>query len=235
MKIVKAKIKREFPVSPAAARVELRRMERAGRTCYKSERPQTDQTASEFAKMVLGRGHESVIEHLFASFRITTDRGVSHELVRHRLASYSQESTRYVNYRKRGGLEFIDPRVAFPSMSPVAFARWERSVSRAESDYLALESLGCPPELCRDVLPNSTRTEIVITANVREWRHFCQMRCDSPAHPQMREITIPILGQLFGLWPVLFADLWERFHPEGQNLSNIRNAKKVVGAKKGRR
>lgn len=216
MKIVRASARLEFPTTRAQARAMIRRIEDAGRTCYKSEGKKTPGSAPKFAAMVLGRGHESVLEHSLVSVRYTTDRGISHEIVRHRLAAYSQESTRFVNYRKKGGLEFIDPRVAFPKMSAEAFKVWKNSMTRAEADYLALESLGCPPELCRAVLPNSTRTELVQSMNLREARHFCRMRCAGPAHPQMREVGLPVLDRLNDLFPEIFGDLWGMYHPKAK-------------------
>lgn len=208
MKVVRASAKVLYPTR-AGARTALKRLELAGRTCYKSEDRISEGSASKFAAMVLGRGHESVIEHISATFRISTDRGISHEIVRHRLASYSQESTRFVNYRKKGnGIDFVDPSLAFPKMDGTnAFGIWEASCALAEKAYLELEALGMPPELCRDVLPTSTRTDLVMTANVREWRHFCLMRCAPAAHPQMREIAWPILDTLLDYWPELFQDI----------------------------
>lgn len=216
MKIVKASATLEFPRTRAQAVAMLQRIEAAGRTCYKSEAKRSKNSAGSFCTMILGRGHESVLEHSLLTVRYTTDRGISHEIVRHRLAAYSQESTRFVNYRKRGGLEFVDPRLAFPKMSPEAFKRWKASMERAEADYLALESLGCPPELCRSVLPNSTRTELVQSMNLREARHFVRMRCAGPAHPQMREVALPLLARLHELFPEIFADQWRQYHPRGK-------------------
>lgn len=220
MKIVRASARLEFPTTRAQARAMVRRIEDAGRTCYKSEGKKTPGSAPKFAAMVLGRGHESVLEHSLVSVRYTTDRGISHEIVRHRLAAYSQESTRFVNYRKKGGLEFIDPRVAFPKMPAEAFKVWKNSMARAEADYLALESLGCPPELCRAVLPNSTRTELVQSMNLREARHFCRMRCAGPAHPQMREVGLPVLDRLNDLFPEIFGDLWGMYHPKAKRTDS---------------
>lgn len=216
MKIVKASIQLEYPQTRAQARAMLRRIEGAGRTCYKSEGKRTKDSAGKFCSMILGRGHESVLEHSLLSVRYVTDRGVSHEIVRHRLAAYSQESTRFVNYQKKGGVQFIDPRPAFPKMPPEAFGIWKKAMERAEADYLAMEALGCPPELCRAVLPNSTRTELVQSMNLREARHFIRMRCAGPAHPQMREVALPLLGRLNDLFPEVFGDQWRTYHPRGK-------------------
>jgi len=216
MKIVRASVRFEYPTTKAQARAMVRRIEAAGRTCYKSEGKRTDTSAPKFAAMVLGRGHESVLEHSLVSVRYVTDRGISHEIVRHRLAAYSQESTRFVNYRKKGGLEFIDPRKAFPNLPAGAFKVWKESMAQAEAAYLALESLGCPPEFCRAVLPNSTRTELVQSMNLRSWRHFCRMRCALAAHPQAREVALPVLDRLNHFFPEVFGDLWKMYHPAGK-------------------
>ena len=195
-------------VSPNA----LELIEAAGRTCYKSEDKITADSAPKFAAMVMKRGHESVIEHATASVRFICDRGVSHEIVRHRLASYSQESTRYCDY-KGGHVTFIIP--PWVSVEPCETANatsaksmadtvWMQSVLQAEETYKYLRKLGWLPEQARSVLPNSLKTEIVMTANVREWRHFFKLRTSSAAHPQMREVAIPLLEEMRKRIPVIF-------------------------------
>lgn len=175
-------------------------IEEAGRTCYKSNATTpTVESASKFVQMVIRRGHESVLEHAGATFRITCDRGITHELVRHRLAAFSQESTRYVNYAKKVGIQFIHPKTAF-DMGPQLTEIWERAMAQAEAAYLEMIAYGAPPELARDVLPNSTRTEIVMTCNFREWRHICRLRRAPDAHPQMREVANMIYTQLHDAW-----------------------------------
>ena len=190
-------------ISPATheeARHRAMLIEYAGRTCYKSEPAEyTMESASKFIQMVIRRGHESVLEHGSATVRITCDRGVTHELVRHRIASFSQESTRYVNYAKKIGIQFIHPVTAF-NMSPDVIDVWEKAMRAAEEAYLEMLMLGAPPELARSVLPNSTRTEIVMTCNFREWRHFLRLRRAPDAHPQMREIANMIYEQLAQVW-----------------------------------
>lgn len=190
-------------ISPATheeARHRAMLIEYAGRTCYKSEPAEyTMESASKFIQMVIRRGHESVLEHAGATFRITCDRGVTHELVRHRIASFSQESTRYVNYTKKIGIQFIHPRTAFTASNAV-WDVWARAMAAAEDAYLEMIALGAPPELARSVLPNSTRTEIVMTCNFREWRHFLNLRRAPDAHPQMREIANMIYEQLAQVW-----------------------------------
>jgi thymidylate synthase (FAD) len=187
----------------------LRRIELAGRTCYKSEDKITDDSSQKFVAMVLKRGHETVIEHESASVRIICDRGISHEIVRHRLASYSQESTRYCNYTKnKFGREItvIDPR---PHVDEVTFEAWRAGVLFAESIYFQMLDAGASPQMARSVLPNSLKTEIVMTANLREWRHFFKMRTPDTAHPQLREITRPMLAEFRSRIPVVFDDVGE--------------------------
>ncbi len=194
----------------------LRLIESAGRTCYKSEDRITSGSHIEFAKMILKRGHDSVIEHATATVRFICDRGVSHEIVRHRLASYSQESTRYCDYAG-GHVAFVIP----PWCENVAVGRydeylatgddaendWLNAMWNIESIYRDLRAKGWKPEQARSVLPNSLKTEVVMTANFREWRHFFKLRTSSAAHPQMREVAIPLLVEMQTKIPVIFDDL----------------------------
>lgn len=212
----------------------LRVIERAGRICYQSThktRPclecrgsgvvihsdvlvkcddclgtGIDETGSKaFVRTVLKRGHESVIEHVSAGFLIVTDRGVTHELVRHRLSSFSQESTRYCNYAKEqfgNELSFIEP----PNLGD-GYTEWRCAVESAEARYLRLSEQGIKPEIARSVLPNSLKAEIAMTCNAREWRHFLRLRTSPAAHPQMREVAEMIREELVRWAPVLFEDL----------------------------
>ncbi|MFI3230071.1 MAG: FAD-dependent thymidylate synthase [bacterium] len=190
----------------------LQTIERAGRTCYKSENLINPESAEKFVKNIISRGHESVIEHEKITIRIICDRGVTHELVRHRLASYSQESTRYCNYSndKFGNeLTFIEP-CFFNSESEQDKLNkqiWLDSMQKIEEDYNKLISNGAKPEEARSILPNSLKTEIVVTMNIRSWRHFFKLRTDKTAHPQIREISNLILDELKLKLPVLFGDL----------------------------
>lgn len=187
-------------------------IERCGRTCYKSEDAITPDTAKGFVKMLLKRGHHSVIEHAHMTVRFICDRGVTHELVRHRLVAYSQESTRYCNYAKGnfgGEITVIGP--CFWNIRNNADANqqyeWEQSCRQAESRYLELLRQGASPQEARSVLPNSLKTEIVATANLREWRHIFTLRTSKAAHPQMREVMVPLLKEVQGRVPVLFDDI----------------------------
>jgi thymidylate synthase (FAD) len=194
-----------------SARSILKSIERAGRTCYKSEDKITSDSAPKFVKMIIGKGHESVLEHRSLTVKFVCDRGVSHEIVRHRLASFSQESTRYCNYgnEKHGnGINVINPKQHFKN--PNSYAIWQAAMEAAESFYLALIALGEQAQMARSVLPNSLKTEIVVTANLREWRTIFKQRTAFAAHPQMREIMIPLFDELVKFLPEIFGDLAEK-------------------------
>ena len=200
MKIINACYSIETPIDGAEI---LKRIEKAGRTCYKSEDRITEESAEAFVRMLIERGHESVLEHESITVRFVCDRGISHEIVRHRLASYSQESQRYVRYN--GDIEFINPRMP----NAKAYEAWQELCERAEETYKELLSHGVQPQQARSVLPNSVKTELVMTANLREWRHFLKLRTAKAANPQMRELTVPLLHELQEQIPVVFDDIKE--------------------------
>jgi thymidylate synthase (FAD) len=205
MKIVSPSFSIESPIDGEQA---LQQIERAGRTCYKSEDKITTNSAMKFAQTIMQRGHLSVIEHIAVTVRIVCDRGVSHELVRHRIASYSQESTRYCNYTGgKFGAEISVVRPCFWSEDSAEFAIWKQSMEQAEAAYNALIARGASPQQARSVLPSSLKTEIVATMNLREWRHFFGLRTASAAHSQMREIAIPLLAEFKRHIPIIFDDL----------------------------
>lgn len=211
----------------------LRRIEEAGRTCYKSENNITDTSAESFVRMLISKGHESVLEHKTISVRLVTDRGVTHEIVRHRLASFSQESTRYCNYHsgKHGNqCTFIIPDWAHNIEPGIYHTEWPEDdldsgiigssynfsgglpdwfgisafeediwfnhMANAEHDYNLMVQMGMKPQDARSVLPNSLKTEIVVTANIREWRTILKQRTSNAAHPMMRQLMIPLLKEL---------------------------------------
>ncbi|EGJ48369.1 FAD-dependent thymidylate synthase [Desulfocurvibacter africanus] len=208
-------IKPSYEILNLPSRETLRILELAGRTCYKSEDKMTPETAEPFIARIVASGHESVIEHASATVRFVCDRGVTHEMVRHRLASYSQESTRYANYAKdRFGSEITVIRPCFWREGSTEYAAWLSAMEAAEQAYLGLIQAGAKPQEARSVLPNSLKTEIVMSANMREWRHVFRLRCDTPAHPQIREVMLPLLGEFHERLPVLFADLFERFQDD---------------------
>lgn len=190
----------------------LKTIERAGRTCYKSENLVNEESAKKFVTNILKLGHESVIEHEKITVRIICDRGVTHEIVRHRIASYSQESTRYCNYcndRFGNELTFIEP-CFFSSNSEEDRKNkqiWLDTMSMIEKNYNMLIENGAKPEEARAILPNSLKTEIVVTMNLRAWRHFFKLRTDKTAHPQIREISNMILDEFKEKLPTIFGDL----------------------------
>lgn len=201
---------------------ELKRIEKIGRVCYKSENKITDdgESAKKFVAMLIRNGHEAMIEHSSLSVKLAVDRGISHEIVRHRIASFAQESTRYCNYtNNKFGKQctFIDitdgikmdkgmKNIDSYTMALIIL-EWHNAMKDAERHYMTMIELGATPQIARSVLPNSIKTEIVITANYREWRNFFKLRTESVAHPQMREITIPLLEELKEKIPIIFDDI----------------------------
>lgn len=186
----------------------LQKLERCGRVCYKSEDKITEGSAEKFIGMILKSGHESVLEHEKLTVKFICDRGVTHEIVRHRIASYSQESTRYCNYSKdKFGNELTFIRPCFWADDSEEYAVWKQAMEDIEKTYLKLISLGAKPEEARSILPNSLKTEIVCTMNLREWRHFFRLRTAERAHPQIREISVALLDELKKRIPVIFDDI----------------------------
>lgn len=186
----------------------LRKLELIARTCYKSEDKITDGSAEKMVRALIKRGHEAMLEHFSFSVKFTVDRGVSHELVRHRLASFAQESTRYCNYGHEGEITVIKP--PFFAEGSKEYNTWEWGCQKCEDAYMALLDLGRSPQEARAVLPNSLKTEVVITANLREWRHFFKLRAlgvTGKPHPQMVEVALPLLEECKRLIPVVFDDL----------------------------
>ena len=196
----------------------LRRIERIGRVCYKSEDRIGEGSAEKFIRGILRRGHESVIEHGSITVKFICDRGVTHEIVRHRIASYSQESTRYCNYVKEkfgSQITCIDLSTGFHydlnnEMDRRKYEVWQEAMENAERSYFQLIQLGATPQEARSVLPNSLKTELVATMNLREWRHFFRMRADAAAHPQCREVAQMLLERFAKEYPVFFEDLLEK-------------------------
>ena len=182
----------------------LKNLEKYGRTAYKSEDKITPDSAKKFIAGIIKSGHESVIEHESLTVRFICDRGVTHEIVRHRIASYTQESTRFCNYSKKG-VTFIKP--CFWDEHSVEYMYWMDTMICAEDNYNKLIDMGATPQQARSVLPNSLKTEIVCTYNLREWRHFMKLRTAKSAHPQMRELTIPLLKELKSKIPIIFDDI----------------------------
>lgn len=190
----------------------LRKIETKGRVCYKSEAKIDNQSAESFVESLIYRGHTSVLEHSSISVKFIVDRGVSHEIVRHRLASYSQESTRYCNYGHDNEITVIEP-FFFDKYDKKKL--WQTACQMAQQYYLILLGQGATPQEARSVLPNSLKTEIWMTANIREWAHFFTLRAAKPAHPQMRQVAIPLLLKLQELLPPIFGCMdYDRDFPE---------------------
>lgn len=185
-----------------------RNIEAAGRVAWKSEDKIDENSAGPFIERIKGYQHESVLEHGAITVRIVCDRGVSHELVRHRVASFTQESTRYCNYTKgKFGSEITVVEPFFFTEDDGSYQRWYRACLEAEQSYFSLVDLGRTAQEARSVLPTCLKTEVVVTANPREWRHIFKMRVPKSAHPQMREIMEPLLGEFSKRWPSLFDGL----------------------------
>lgn len=186
----------------------LKKIEKIGRVCYKSEDRITEDSARKFVENILKRGHESVIEHEKVSVRIVCDRGVTHEIVRHRIASYSQESTRYCNYsNEKFGKELTIIKPVFWKKDSAEYRSWLDAMQTIEDTYNKLIELGAEPQQARSILPNSLKTEIVVTMNLREWRHFFKLRTAKRAHPQMREVACALLAEFQSRIPVIFDDI----------------------------
>lgn len=186
----------------------LKKIEQVARVCYKSEDKIGAGTAEKMVKALIKRGHEAMLEHFSFSVKFTVDRGVSHELVRHRVASFAQESTRYCNYGHEGEITVIKP--LYLSDCGEDYNLWRKACTVSEKQYLDMLTYGLSPQEARAVLPNSLKTEVVMTANLREWRHFFKLRAcgvTGKPHPQMLEVAVPLLGEVKSLIPVVFDDL----------------------------
>jgi thymidylate synthase (FAD) len=178
---------------------DFKMVEKAGRTCYKSEdkmEPGTDGVA--FTARMMDNRHWAMVEFATMTVRFITDRGVSHELVRHRLCSFAQESTRYCNYK--GGVTFIQP-TNWPKWSVWAQQAWQNGMVEAESLYQCLLLDGLTPQEARSVLPNSVKTEVVVKANFREWMHIFDLRCAKTAHPDMQALMQPLEAEVRERYP----------------------------------
>lgn len=223
MKIIKAKAEILFLDDQRAIDEIYARIETAGRTCYKSEAQITPESGRKFAATMVRNHHEAMLEHASVMVRFTVDRGVSHEIVRHRVASFAQESTRYCNYSKDkfdNEITFIDPLfyendgtgnvIFWDTEKSTEYEKWKAVMSAAETVYMSLVNHGSVPQEARSVLPNSLKTEVVMTANIREWRHFFRLRaaCETGMpHPQMLEVAVPLFQEMSAKLPELFSDI----------------------------
>lgn len=192
----------------------LKLIERAFRKCYKSDGVMLTTYNPDFIRSKIDIQHESPIEHEKITVSVVTDRGVTHEIVRHRIGSYSQESTRYCNYSKKcftvinpGFWDVSSPLFRDHEHVEECYNIWLNHMKDTETRYNKLIELGATPQEARSILPNSTKTDITITYNLREWRHFFKLRTDKTAHPQMREIAIQLLIMFKKYLPIIFDDI----------------------------
>ena len=213
MKVINAGYKILSEISAGGLK-ELQHIEKIGRVCYKSEGQITEdgESAKKFIRKLINNGHEAMLEHSSLSVLFTVDRGVTHELVRHRIMSFAQESTRYCNYSgDKYGNEITVIKPCFFEEGSDAYIDWKSACMIAEQHYIEMTKMkGIPAQQARSVLPTSTKADITLTGNYREWRHFFNLRaCDAtgPAHPQMKEVAVPLLYELNKLIPVVFEDL----------------------------
>lgn len=217
MKIVRPSFEILTPINSEQI---LKLLESVGRTCYKSEDKITDESCYKFVKNIIDRGHEAVIEHFNVTVRLINDRGVLQEEARHRVASFAAESTRYCNYTNDkfgnnvtyidiiGGIQYDSKMQTLDAETIKAiYSEWIYACEDAEVHYNRMIELGASPQIARSVLNNSTKTEVCITANLREWRHIFKLRTDKAAHPQMRELMIPLLREFQSKIPLIFDDI----------------------------
>lgn len=204
MKIVEPSVE---IITPIDGEEIIKHIEKVGRVCYKSEDKISKESGKKFVEGIIKRGHESVIEHYNITVKFVTDRGVSHEIVRHRIASYAQESTRYCNYSK----DKFDTEITI--VKPVdleyndAYLEWYDLCNHAERAYFSMLDKGYKPQVARTVLPTCLKTEIMVTMNLREWRHFIKLRSSKAAHPDIRILAIDLLKQFKEKIPVIFDDI----------------------------
>lgn len=177
----------------------IKKIERCGRVCYKSENRITEDSAEKFIRGIIKSGHESVLEHVSFTVKFIISRAIANEIVRHRIASYSQESTRYCNYK--GGIQVVIPKAAENDEN------YKFMCKQAEMQYQQMLNEGYRPEIARGILPNDLKTELIMSANLREWRHFFRLRTESHAHPELRRVTVPLLKELSQKIPSVFDDI----------------------------
>lgn len=211
MKIIEPKVEILTPINYENI---LNHIEQVGRVCYKSEDKITKGSSEKFVSMIIKNGHEAVIEHFSITVKFTTDRGITHEIVRHRLASYAQESTRYCNYSNDkfdNEITFIKPvdiqKYTINDIYSKEYIEWDNACKSAEDSYFYLINHGVKPQVARSVLPTCLKTELMMTANLREWRHFLKLRTSKAAHPDIRVLAIDLLRQFQSLIPIIFDDI----------------------------
>lgn len=194
----------------------MKRIERACRTCYRSEGKITDDSYKNLIKNCITRGHESVLEHEKVTVRIYSDVGSYKDLTRHRFASFSVESTRYCSYDK----DKYGNEIAFMNPSYIedkeTYEIWKKTMQEIEKGYIEMKKLGATTDMCREVLPHSTAGEYTMTANIREWKHILELRTTKHVHPAIRQVLIPLLRYFKEEMPEIFGDIEydEDFNPK---------------------
>lgn len=185
----------------------MRRIERACRTCYRSEDKITEDSYKNLLKNCISRGHESVLEHEKITVRIYDDIGSYKDLTRHRFASFSVESTRYCSYDKDkygNEISFIDP--VYIEDKKI-YEVWKKTMQEIEDSYIEMKKLGATTDMCREILPHSTAAEYTMTANIREWKHIFELRANNHVHPAIRQVMIPLLKYFKEQMPDIFAEI----------------------------
>ena len=186
----------------------MRNLERACRTCYRSEGLITEDSYKKLLKNCINRGHESILEHEKITVRMVCDIGVYKDLTRHRFGSFSIESTRYCNYGKDkfdNEIKFIKP--CNIEEGTDEYTEWQWCLSQIEESYMKMTELKCTPDQMRMILPHSTAAEVTMTANIREWRHILDLRTKKMTHPSIRQILIPLLLKFKYTMPELFDEI----------------------------
>lgn len=187
----------------------LKKVEWCARISHGTEDDQGEESWDRFLRaVVLQHGDWSVVEHASATVDFLVDRGISHELVRHRLCAFTQSSTRFINYSKK-----VTPTFVMPDFSQIPYrieaeSCWRQQIERAEESYREMLRIGCAPQIARSVFPNALSTRLAVTSNLRNWRHVLLMRTTKEAHPQMRKVMIPLLAQFQERIPILFEDIF---------------------------
>jgi len=192
----------DIPDREAGIRL-LKKIEWCGRISHRSEDAQTEDSWDRFIRtVVLGHGDWSIVEHASVTIDMLVDRGITHEWVRHRLCAFTQESTRFVNYEKKMPPSFIQPEMPVSQL-----VSWEDAIHHCEKSYQEMIQAGAAPQIARSVFPNALASRIITTTNLRNLRHMMIMRTTKEAHPQMRQVTIPLLTELKEKIPILFEDI----------------------------
>lgn len=186
----------------------MKNLEKACRTCYRSEDKITDESYKTLLKNCINRGHESILEHEKITIQMVCDIGVYKDLTRHRIASFSIESTRYCNYGKdkfENQIKFIKP--VNMEENTELYAEWKNNCEEIEKHYIKMAKLGATPDQMRMILPHSTAALVTMTANVREWKHILELRASAHAHPSVEQVMIPLLIHFKENMPEIFENI----------------------------